>query len=87
MAAALAGASVVAADAAAAWSIAFSDTVTTAGGGVVTSAGGAGDKDGSKRSEGTAGFNKSEPGPETDNKSKRSCCSSAVPICGLDVAG
>jgi len=87
LAAAFAGASVVAADAAAAWSIAFSDTVTTAGGRVVTSAGGAGDKDGSIRSEGTAGFNKLDPGPETDNKSERNCCSSAVPICGLDVAG
>jgi len=58
-----------------------------AGGGEVTCAGGAGDKDGSKRSEGTAGFNKSEPGPETDDKSERNCCSSAGPICRLGVAG
>lgn len=79
---------VAVASVAAASRIAFSGTVETAGGGVVTCAGGAGDgKDGSKRSEGTAGFNKSEPGPETDNKSERNCCSSAGPICWLGVAG
>lgn len=55
---AVAVASVVAAS-----GIAFADTV--AGGGVVVCAGGAGDRDGSKRSEGTAGFmGKTEPGPE-----------------------
>jgi len=80
-------AAAVAAATAVASSIAFSDTVATVGGGVVTCAGGAGDKDGSKRSEGTAGFNKSEPGPETDDKSERNCCSSAGPICRLGVAG
>lgn len=67
--------------------IELSGTVAMAGVGVVTCAGGAGDKDGSKRSEGTAGFNKSEPGPETDDKSERNCCSSAGPICRLGVAG
>jgi len=80
-------ASVAAAVAAAASSIALSGTVAMAGGVVVTCAGGAGDKGGSKRSEGTAGFNKSEPGPETDDKSEMNCCSSAGPICRLGVAG
>ncbi|KAL4100912.1 hypothetical protein QTP88_020937 [Uroleucon formosanum] len=51
------------------WAVgAVSGTMAMAGGGLVTCAGGAGDKDGSKRSEGTAGVNKSEPGPETDDK-------------------
>lgn len=90
VAAAVAAASVAAAIAAvtaAASSIAFSGTMAMAGGGLVTCAGGAGDKDGSKRSEGTAGVNKSEPGPETDDKSERNCCSSAGLICRLGVAG
>jgi len=90
VAAAVSAASVVATVAAvtaAASSRAFSGTMAMAGGGLVTCASGAGDKNGSKWSEGTAGLNKSEPGPETDDKSERNCCSSAGPICRLGVAG
>jgi len=62
-------------------------TVTSLGGGAVIYAAGVGDKKGSKRSEGTAGFIRLEPGPETDNKSERSCCWSIGLFCRLGVGG
>lgn len=62
-------------------------TAMTPGGGAVISAAGVDDKEGSKRSEGTAGFIKSEPGPETDNKSERICCGSTGTFCWLGVEG
>jgi len=62
-------------------------TAMTPGGGAVICAAGVDDKEGSKRSEGTAGFIKSEPGPETDNKSERICCGSTGTFCWLGVEG
>lgn len=62
-------------------------TAMTPGGGAVICAAGVDDKEGSKRSEGTAGFIKSEPGPETDNKSERICCGSTGTFCWLCVEG
>lgn len=73
--------------AAAVTSILVFGTVMSLGGGAVICAAGVGDKEGSKLSEGTAGFIRSEPGPETDNKSERSCCWSTGLFCRLGVGG
>lgn len=76
-----------AAAAAAVTSILSFGTAMTPEGGSVICAAGVDDKEGSKRSEGTAGFIKSEPGPETDNKSERICCGSTGTFCWLGVEG
>jgi len=62
-------------------------TAVTPGGGAVICVAGVDDKEGSKWSEGTAGFIKSEPGPETDNKCERTCCGLTGAFCWLGVEG